>query len=47
MSDDDDLPEDLAHITPAHRRALWIVVGLSVGYGLVEMAGGLSPAARR
>ena len=38
--DDDDLPEDLAHITPAYRRALWIVVGLNVGYGLVEMAGG-------
>ena len=38
--DDDDLPEDLAHVTPAYRRALWIVVGLNVGYGLVEMAGG-------
>ncbi|MFC7611303.1 cation transporter [Teichococcus aestuarii] len=40
MSDDDDLPKDLAHITPAYRRALWIVVGLNVGYGLVEMVGG-------
>ena len=40
MSDDDDLPKDLAHITPAYRRALWIVVGLIVGYGLVEMVGG-------
>ncbi|MCG7364535.1 cation diffusion facilitator family transporter, partial [Roseomonas sp. ACRSG] len=40
MSDDDDLPRDLAHITPAYRRALWIVVGLNVGYGLVEMVGG-------
>ncbi|MGY4800752.1 cation diffusion facilitator family transporter, partial [Teichococcus aerofrigidensis] len=29
-----------AHITPAYRRALWIVVGLNVGYGLVEMVGG-------
>ena len=38
--DDDDLPKDLAHITPAYRRALWIVVGLNVGYGLVEMVGG-------
>lgn len=38
--DDDDLPKDLAHITPAYRRALWIVIGLNVGYGLVEMAGG-------
>lgn len=38
--DDDDLPKDLAHITPAYHRALWIVVGLNVGYGLVEMVGG-------
>jgi cation diffusion facilitator family transporter len=38
--DDDDLPRDLAHITPAYKRALWIVVGLNVGYGLVEMVGG-------
>lgn len=38
--DDDDLPKDLAHITPAYRRALWIVVGLNVGYGLVEVVGG-------
>ena len=37
---DDDLPGDLAHVTPAYRRALWVVVGLNVGYGLVEMAGG-------
>ena len=40
MPDDDDLPKDLAHITPAYRRALWIVVLLNVGYGLVEMIGG-------
>lgn len=39
--DDDDLPKDLAHVTPAYRRALWIVVGLNVGYGLVEFVGGL------
>ncbi len=30
----------LAHVTPAYRRALWIVVLLNVGYGVVEMAGG-------
>ena len=41
MSDDDDLPKDLAHITPAYRRALWIVVLLNVGYGLAEIIGGL------
>ncbi|MCA9812636.1 MAG: cation transporter [Nitrosarchaeum sp.] len=40
MSDDDDLPKDLAHITPAYRKALWIVVLLNVGYGLVEIIGG-------
>ncbi len=38
--DDDELSKDLSHITPAYRRALWIVVLLNVGYGLVEMAGG-------
>ncbi|MEK0083494.1 cation transporter [Benzoatithermus flavus] len=38
--DDDDLPRDLAHVTPAYRRALWVVVLLNVGYGLFEMAGG-------
>ncbi|MCA9819480.1 MAG: cation transporter [Nitrosarchaeum sp.] len=40
MSDDDDLPKDLAHITPAYRKALWIVVLFNVGYGLVEIIGG-------
>ena len=40
MSDDDDLPKDLAHITPAYRKSLWIVVLLNVGYGLVEIIGG-------
>lgn len=35
----DDLP-DRSHITPAYKRALWIVIILNVGYGLVEMVGG-------
>ena len=39
--DDDDLPHDLTHITPAYRRALWIVVALNLGYGVVEMVGGI------
>ena len=39
-SDDDELPRDLSHITPAYKRALWIVVALNVGYGLVEIVGG-------
>ena len=40
--DDDDLPKDLRHIAPGYRRALWVVVLLNVGYGLVEMVAGLS-----
>lgn len=38
--EDDDLPKDLAHVTPAYRRALWLVVLLNVGYGVVEIVGG-------
>lgn len=38
--DDDELPKDLSHITPAYKRALWIVVLLNVGYGLVEIVAG-------
>src|SRR3546814_2624308 len=38
--DSDDLPKDLSHITPAYKRALWTVVALNVGYGLIEMFGG-------
>lgn len=37
---DDDLPRDLSHITPAYRRALWVVVVLNVGYGLIEIVVG-------
>lgn len=37
---DYDLPKDLTHITPAYRRALWIVVLLNVGYGVVEIVAG-------
>lgn len=28
------------HVAPAYKRALWIVVLLNVGYGLIEMVGG-------
>ncbi|MBN15403.1 MAG: cation transporter [Pelagibacterium sp.] len=38
--DIDDLPKDLSHITPAYKRALWIVVVPNVGYGIIEMFGG-------
>lgn len=36
-SDDDAVP---AHLNPAYRRALWIVVLLNAGYGVIEMVGG-------
>ena len=37
--DDDDKIPDLSHVTPAYKRALWIVVLLNVGYGLIEIVG--------
>ena len=37
--DDDKIP-DLSHITPAYKRALWIVVLLNAGYGVIEIVGG-------
>lgn len=39
-ADDDELPGDLSHITPAYKRALWIVVLLNAGYGVVQMTAG-------
>lgn len=38
--DDDRIP-DLSHVTPAYKRALWIVVLLNVGYGIIEIGGSL------
>ncbi len=38
--DGDGLQKDLSHVAPAYRRALWIVVLLNVGYGVVELGGG-------
>ena len=37
--DDDELPSP-THVTPAYKGALWIVIVLNVGYGVVEMLGG-------
>jgi Co/Zn/Cd efflux system component len=37
----DELSVASSHITPVYKRALWIVVILNVGYGVIEMAGGL------
>lgn len=37
---DDDAPVEPIHVTPAYRQALWTVVLLNVGYGVVEMVGG-------
>jgi Co/Zn/Cd efflux system component len=45
-SDDDDLLPDLAHVTPAYKRALWIVVALNVSYGAVELVGGFLAASQ-
>lgn len=39
--DDEDLPEDLSHITPGYKQALWIVVMLNAGYGVVQMVAGI------
>lgn len=39
-TDKDDLPKNLSHITPAYKRALWTVVFLNVGYGVIEVVGG-------
>lgn len=36
----DDLPKELSHINPAYQRALWLVIVLNVGYGIIEMFGG-------
>lgn len=38
--DDDRIP-DLSHVTPAYKRALWIVVLLNVGYGVIEIGGSI------
>lgn len=32
--------ERQSHITPQYRQALWIVIALNVGYGIVEIVGG-------
>ncbi|MEW9919365.1 cation transporter [Marimonas sp. MJW-29] len=37
---DDDAQADAAHQDPSYRRALWTVVLLNVGYGVIEMVGG-------
>jgi len=36
--DDGHIP-DLSHVNPAYKRALWIVVLLNAGYGVVQVAG--------
>jgi Co/Zn/Cd efflux system component/copper chaperone CopZ len=38
--EDDDRIPDLPHVTPAYKRALWIVVLLNAGYGAIEIIGG-------
>ena len=36
----DSVPKELSHVNPAYQRALWIVILLNVGYGIIEMFGG-------
>lgn len=38
-ADGDEVPK-FTHVTPAYKRALWIVVLLNAGYGLIEIVGG-------
>lgn len=40
MDDDDDLG-DLTHASPAYKRVLWTVLLLNIGYGFIEIVGGL------
>ena len=37
---DSDVP-DFSHVAPAYKRALWIVVLLNLGYGIIEIVGGV------
>ncbi len=39
-SDGNDESPNLQHLTPAYKRALWIVILLNVGYGVIEIIGG-------
>ena len=40
IESDEDIQQGTAHQAPGYRRALWIVVILNVGYGVLEMIGG-------
>ena len=40
IESDEDIQQGAAHQDPGYRRALWIVVILNVGYGVLEMIGG-------
>ena len=39
-ADDDDRIPASVHVQPAYKRALWIVILLNVGYGVIEAVGG-------
>jgi Co/Zn/Cd efflux system component len=40
LGSDESLAAGTSHMTPAYRRALWIVIVLNAGYGLIEIVGG-------
>lgn len=42
VADDDDRVGDYSHTTPDYRRALWIVVLLNIGMGVIEIIAGLA-----
>ncbi|WP_279483916.1 cation transporter [Aureimonas sp. SK2] len=39
--DDDHHIPDLSHVSPAYKRALWIVVLLNAGYGIIQIGGSI------
>lgn len=43
---DDCAPKNLNHASPAYKRALWIVVLLNIGMGLIELVGGFIAASQ-
>lgn len=40
VGEESETTADRSHLTPGYKRALWIVIILNVGYGLIEIVGG-------
>lgn len=41
VADGNDHIPNLSHVTPAYKRALWIVVLLNAGYGIIQIGGSI------